>query len=126
MEANDAVSGRPHIYAFRDSRDPLGTPHPIVNRAYIEAMGFFLPPIFMHWYCDTWTVAIAKANNVFTHLTDIELTHIKPSDHGQADETHARIRRNGWHARDKAVNDACQHFLELEKQRLATIIGERL
>lgn len=107
-----------HVYALQDSRDPEGTPHPIVTREYIDAMGYFVPPIFLHWFVDTWTVQIAKANNCFTHLKDFELIHDKPSDKGLGDETHNHIRRMGWHARDKYVNDTCQHFLEVEKSRL--------
>lgn len=109
---------KPHVYHLQDSRDKDGTPHPIVTREYIEAMGYFLPPIFMHWYVDSWTVEIAKYNKCFTHLRDYLLVHDKPSDKGQADETHNRIRRNGWKERDDYVNKTCQHFLALEKSRL--------
>lgn len=114
-----------HVYALQDSRDPEGTPHPIVTREYIDAMGYFMPPIFLHWFIDTWTVEIAKSNNCFTHLKDFELIHDKPSDNGQADETHNRIRRMGWHERDKYVNDTCHHFLEFEKNRLGAIIRHK-
>ena len=109
---------KPHVYSLLDSRDPDGTPHPIVTREYIEAMGYFLPPIFLHWYVDSWTVDIAKANNCFTHLRDYLLIHDKPSDKGQGDETHNRIRMNGWRERDAYVNQTCQHYLALEKSRL--------
>lgn len=109
---------RSHVYSLRDSRDSIGTPHPIVTKEYIDAMGYFLPPIFLHWYVDTWTVEIAKANHCFTHLTDYMLLHDKPNDIGEADETHNRLRRLGWIDRDKWVNDHCQHFLALEKSRL--------
>ena len=42
-----------HVYSLKDSRDENGTPHPIVSREYINAMGYFVPPIFLHWYVDT-------------------------------------------------------------------------
>lgn len=112
-----------HVYSFLDSRDNgssnYGTPHPIVSRDYIEAMGYFLPPIFLHWFVDSWTVDIGKANSCFTHLKDYLLVHDKPSDKGQADETHNHIRQMGWHERDAWVNKHCQHFLDQEKRRLA-------
>lgn len=107
-----------HVYHLRDSRNPDGTPHPIVSRQWIEAMGYFLPPLFLHWFVDTWTVDIAKANDCFTHLKDYLLVHDKPSDRGEPDETHNRIRNMGWHDRDKWVHEHCQHFLEYEKNRL--------
>lgn len=122
LEHHAALENKIHVYALRDSRDENGTPHPIVTREYFEAMGYFMPPIFLHWYIDTWTVEIATANGCFTHMRDYMLVHDKPSDKGQADETHNRIRRMGWHERDKYVNDTCQHFLEFEKQRLAEAI----
>lgn len=114
----NALENKIHVYALQDSRDETGTPHPIVTREYIEAMGYFLPPIFLHWFCDTWTVEIARANNCFTHLTDYSLRHKKPSDHGNPDETHSRIRSWGWNERDKYVNNKLQPVLEFEKNRL--------
>lgn len=121
----NSLENKIHVYALQDSRDPEGTPHPVVTREWIEAMGYAFPPIFMHWFVDTWTVAIAKANNCFTHLKDYLLVHDKPSDRGHPDETHTRIRSLGWNERDKYVNDTCQHFLECEKQRLGRIIAEK-
>lgn len=118
LDHYNALHNKIHVYAFRDSRDPDGTPHPIVSREYIEAMGYFFPPIFLHWFVDSWTVDIAKSNGVFTHLKDYMLEHRKPSDTGNPDETHTRIRAMGWHERDKFVNEHCQHYLALEKSRL--------
>ncbi len=118
LDHYNALENKIHVYALQDSRDINGTPHPIVTREYMDAMGYFMPPIFLHWFVDSWTVDIARANNCFTHLKDYELVHDKPSDKGQADETHNRIRCNGWWERDSYVNATCQHFLELEKQRL--------
>lgn len=114
----NSLENKIHVYALQDSRDPDGTPHPIVTREYIDAMGYFVPPIFLHWFVDSWTVDIARHNNCFTHMRDFLLVHDKPSDRGEGDETHNRIRRMGWHDRDQYVNKTCKHFLELEKQRL--------
>lgn len=119
LDHYNALENKIHVYALQDSRDPDGTPHPIVTREYIEAMGYFLPSIFLHWYVDSWTVEIAKANNCFTHLRDFKLIHDKPSDKGEGDETHNRIRRMGWAERDGWVAEKCAHFLEYEKERLA-------
>lgn len=119
----NALENKIHVYHLLDSRDPYGTPHPIVTREYIDAMGYFIPPIFLHWFADTWTVDIARSNGCFTHLSHYELIHDKPSDRGEADETHNRIRRMGWHERDKYVNDTCQHYLEFEKERLSKCLN---
>lgn len=115
MEHYNALKNKIHVYHLRDSRDVDGTPHPIVTRAFMDAVGYFLCPIFLHWYVDTWCREIAVANNCFTHMKDFLLIHDKDSDKGQADDTHNRIRKMGWHARDSAVNDSCQHYLKHEK-----------
>lgn len=114
----NSLQNKVHVYALQDSRDRMGTPHPIVTKEYIEAMRYFLPPIFLHWFVDSWTVEIAKYNDVFTHLTDYMLIHDKPSDSGKPDSTHTGIRERGWNERDKYVNDTCQHLLQHEKERL--------
>lgn len=102
-----------HVYALQDSRDEDGTPHPIMTRKYIEAMGYFVPPMFLHWFIDTWTVSIAKANQAFTHLKQFKLTHDKDKD-----QTHIGIRERGWHDRDRYVNEKMQALLTSEKCRL--------
>lgn len=114
-----------HVYHLQDSRDPEGTPHPIMTREWIFHMGWLVPPIFMHWYTDSWSSSMAKANNCFTHLKDYLLIHEKPSDHGETDETHNRIRRNGWQARDKIVHETCQHLLQFETARLGIKLGNK-
>lgn len=114
----NALENKVHVYAFQDSRDVNGTPHPVVTREWIEEMGYAFPPFFLHWYVDTWTVAIAKANGVFTHMKDYLLVHDKPSDAGKRDETHLRIRVNGWRERDAYINETCQHLLQHEMNRL--------
>lgn len=109
---------KPHVYSFQDSRDVNGTPHPIMTREWVNVMGYFVSPIFLHWYVDTWNVAIAKANGVFTHFKDYLLYHDKPSDDGHADETHKGIRERGWNLRDGYLWSKCNAFLEYEKKRM--------
>lgn len=118
LDHYNALENKIHVYHLQDSRDPNGTPHPIVTREYIEAMGYFIPPIFLHWFCDSWTVDIAKYNGVFTHFRGYGLVHDKPSDWGNPDSTFSRIRHFGWHDRDQYVAQECRHFLDTEKLRL--------
>lgn len=118
LDAYNALGNKIHVFALQDSRDKLGTPHPIVTREWIEAMGWFIPPIFLHWYIDSWTVEIAKSAGCFTHLKDYLLIHDKPSDKGECDATHTGIRAMGWHERDKWVAGHCQDWLELQKHKL--------
>lgn len=115
----EGLENKIHVYHLQDSRDADGTPHPIVTREWINALGYAFPPIFLHWYVDTWTVGIASSVDAFTHLKGFSLVHDKLSDRGTPDETHNRIRRAGWHSRDKHVNDTCGHFLQYEIGRLS-------
>lgn len=121
----NSLERKQHVYHLQDSRDINGTPHPIVTREYIQAMGYFMPPQFLHWQIDTWTVDIATSNNCFTHLRDYELIHDKPSDKGNPDETHSRIRDWGWHERDEYVDKVLRGagHLDFEKRRLMSILN---
>lgn len=125
LDHYNKLENKIHVYALQDSRDADGTPHVIVTREYIEALGYFVPPIFLHWFVDSWTVEIAKANNVFTHFREYTLVHDKPSDRGHADATHSRIRDWGWHSRDEYVSKTCAHFLQYEIGRLSELIVGR-
>lgn len=125
LEHYDNLKEKVHVYSLQDSRDADGTPHPFVTREYIEALGYAFPPIFLHWWVDSWTVAIGKSCGVFTHLKDYLLIHDKPSDRGQLDETHSRIRRMGWHERDAYVAKTMDHVLKAEMVRLDNYLRKR-
>lgn len=112
-----------HVYALRDSRDQDGTPHFIATREFITTMGWFTPPIFLHWWVDSWTVEIAKSAGCFTHFKDYGLTHDKPSDRGQGDETHNLIRSMGWRERDAYVAETCKDWLGLQASKLSKAVG---
>lgn len=122
IESYNNLSTKSHVFSLRDSRDENGTPHPIMSREYIEAMGYFVPPIFLHWFVDSWAIEIAKANGCFTHLKDYLLIHDKPSDKGQPDATHTGIRAMGWHDRDKWVAEHCKDWLETQQEKLWEIL----
>lgn len=118
LDHYNALEKKQHVYAFQDSRDADGTPHPIATKEFVAALGYLSCPIFMHWYIDYWMVEIAKANGCFTHMRDYLLVHEKGSDKGQADETHTRIRKNGTHQRDTFAHEKMQHLLDMEKCRM--------
>lgn len=118
MEHYNGLENKIHVYHLQDSRDKNGVPHPIVSREWINALGYFVPPIFLHWRIDTWTKEIAVSNNCFTHMRDYMLLHDKASDRGEADMTFIHIRSMGWRERDAYVAQSCSHYLEYEKKRL--------
>lgn len=120
----EALKNKIQVYHLQDSRDADGTPHPIVTKEYIKAMGYVFCPYFLHWFVDTWTCDIAKSNNVFTHLKDYMLIHDKSWQMGDQipDRTHLGIRELGWHQRDKYVDERCKDYLDIEKKRLAACL----
>jgi hypothetical protein len=122
----DKLDNKIHVFSFKDSRSSDGTPHPIVTREFIDTMGYFCTPIFLHFFVDTWLVEMAKNSNCFTKLDDYLVIHDKGSDKGQSDETHTRLRNNGYKARDFYVQRKCQHFLDAEKLRLFDKIMETI
>lgn len=118
MDSYDALTNKIHMWSLLDNRDPKGMPAPIMSKEYIEAMGWRVPPYFMHWYCDTWSTEIAKANNILTHLTDYMLVHDKGPEKGVEDATFSRIRQRAGVDRDAWVDQKCHHFLDVEINRL--------
>lgn len=118
LDAYEALDNKIHVFALQDSRDAEGTPHIFVTREWIEAMGWFVPPIFLHWKIDTWSVEIAKSAGCFTHLKDYLLIHDKPSDKGEGDATHTGIRAMGWRERDAWVAEHCRDWLDIQKYKL--------
>ena len=118
IKAYNALDDKLHLFSLRDSRDMTGTPHPVVTKELKEALGYLAPPIFLHFFVDTWLVDIAKATNRFTHLMDYLLVHDKPSDRGNADNTHKRIRAMGYHERDMAVYKTCERYKQFDIERV--------
>lgn len=118
IEGYNLHRGKPHVWALQDSRDEFGYPHPIVNREYIDTMGWFMPPYFLHWQIDKWTVKMATTCGCFSHYRDYLLIHDKPSDQGNPDETFLKIRSQGWRERDEWVEKKSHHVLSEDLRRL--------
>lgn len=123
----EALANKIHVFSLKDYREHevnegLSTPHPIVTREYMKAMGYFIPPLFLHWHVDKWTVEVARANDVFTHINNFVCVHDKVQLVEDIDETHNRLRKRGWRERDAYVDKMSQHILEAEKVRLKSCL----
>ena len=46
-------------YYIKNFPTHIGTPHFCLHKNWINAVGYFAPPQFWHWYVDTWTKKIA-------------------------------------------------------------------
>lgn len=118
VEVYEKLENKIHVFSLLDNRDSKGMPAPVITKAYIDVMGWRIPPYFMHWYCDTWTTEIAKACGILTHLKDYILVHDKRVEKGIMDDTYWRVRKRGAVDRDAYVDQNCHHWLEVEKERL--------
>lgn len=123
----EALNNKIHVFSLKDYRqysvnEALSTPHPIVTREYMKAMGYFIPPLFLHWHVDQWTVEIGQANNVFTHIENFVCVHDKIELIEDIDDTHNRLRKRGWRERDQYVAKNSLHILEAEKKRLGACL----
>lgn len=47
----------------------VGSPHFAVHKNWMEALGYFVPPFFWHWYVDTYTQHVAKKLGRCFYLT---------------------------------------------------------
>ncbi len=108
------------LLSFDDGRGPKGKshPHPVMTREMYEILGYFSPPMFQHWYIDTWLVEVAKRAGCFAYLHDVVVGHVKPADSGVLDDTHLRIRSAGRHDRDTLMWEISQPYLNLDVQRM--------
>ena len=96
----------------------LGCPHPILHRRWREILGFFMPPMFMHRYLDTYTMHLAKQLNRYIQLPDVKFSHHKGS---VKNDTTGQLSRS-WLPLDeynfKISQRYFQHDLELLKKNM--------
>lgn len=108
------------VLSFMDGRSAPGTghPHPVVSRKFMETLGYFTPPLFFHWYVDTWLVTLAQQAGVFHYLEEVLVDHVKPAETTGADDTHRRIRMGVWQARDKLAWELGHRWMQLDANLL--------
>lgn len=49
------------VYPRAPSVSKAKSPHFCLHKNWIKALGYYLPPIFYHWYVDTWVAEVTKA-----------------------------------------------------------------
>ena len=74
-------------------------PHPTVHRKWVEVLGYFVPPFFMHRYLDKYTRELAIQIDRYIEIKDIVFNHLKFNYSG--DET--GIRSRNWINYDKYI-----------------------
>lgn len=120
MVARDFADGI-YCIAPNDGRGS-GVPHPCVNRAWIETLGYFVNPVFLHWGVDSYTEKLAKKLDRFVYLSDVSIKHAKVGEAHAPDETYNRLRRGVWHERDRSVMELMDRYIGCDTQRLLRVI----
>lgn len=96
-------------------------PHFCLHRNWVDALGYFVPPHFWHWYVDTWIQKIAKNIGRYHLVEDFELPIILDLD----DETNQRKDRLCLRERDHYLwNKTNRRWLESDISELKKIIED--
>ena len=74
-------------------------PHPTVHKKWVEVLGYFVPPFFMHRYLDSYTKDLAIEIGRYIEIKDIIFNHLKFNFSG--DSTGIRSRK--WINYDKYI-----------------------
>lgn len=95
-------------------------PHFCLHRNWVNALGYFVPPHFWHWYVDTWTAKIAQQLNRYWLIEDI----LVPIQNRVHDETSARTSNFCNRERDHWLWDKTQRYLNVDVEILKKFIED--
>jgi hypothetical protein len=102
----------------RSDLNNLGCPHPVVHRRWKEILGFFMPPMFMHRYLDTYTTRLAIELNRYIQLPEVKFMHNKLS----VKKDNTGVLSRSWLPLDKYNYEISkryfQHDLELLRKHI--------
>ena len=94
-------------------------PHPTIHKKWIEVLGYFVPPFFMHRYLDRYTQDLAIQIGRYIEIKDIIFNHLKFNFSG--DKT--GIRSRNWinydrHMYEKVSGKYFTKDLEILKNKI--------
>jgi|TARA_R110000796_G_scaffold6739_1_gene23605 hypothetical protein len=69
--------------------EPFGAPHFALHKNWINTVGYLAPPLFWHWFVDTWTQTVARKLNRCLFLPGVEFKAKKITD-----DTGRAVREN--------------------------------
>ncbi len=95
-------------------KNNLGCPHPIVHKRWKEILGFFMPPMFMHRYLDTYTMGLAKELGRYIQLPDVIFAHNK----GSVKKDNTGILSRTWLPLDKYNFNISQRYFQHDLELL--------
>ena len=71
----ESFKDAPHAFKVDEGRSQLE--HPIVNRAWLNRIGYLYPPELRHLYCDTFIEVLATQAKCYTTIPDVKIQHHK-------------------------------------------------
>jgi hypothetical protein len=85
------------VYGRDGVHDEALSTHGFLHRAWVDAVGYFVPPYFSSDYNDLWLFQVAQAVGRLKFLPDVFTEHMHPAvGKGKWDVTHQeRIARHG-------------------------------
>jgi len=111
--------------------------HPIVSKKMCDALGYFYPPMFMHYQVDHWHKTIAKKVNRFFTITDIQINHVRDSANSEFDwrqeyktdgfstSSAKTMLHNSVYKRDKYSFDKLDRHIDADVDVLKKLIGNK-
>ena len=99
---------------------------PIVSRIWVETLGYFLFPIFEHFFADAWIWMLAKSVDRAVYISDIAVEHRHwKTGKSEIDDTYERnVSKPGdsRHARDREVIDRFERYFLADVQLLQSVM----
>lgn len=102
------------VYPRHTTGKTSKNPHFCVHRRWKDALGYFVPPQFWHWYVDTWTREIAKKLKRYVLMDDVVLNMEKDFQ----DETAKRVNISSLRERDHYLWNSTQRWLNADIEHL--------
>lgn len=101
---------------------------PMVGRQWIETVGYFLNPVFEHYYADTWVWMMAKKLDRAIYLPDVMCRHFHyKAGTREMDDTDRLRGADGGTARQKRDHETLnryQRYLDLDAGLLRQAMGK--
>lgn len=106
------------IYPRSPNIKKIKNPHFCLHRNWVDALGYFIPPYFYHWYVDVWVRYVAKRIKRFHLLEDFQmLIELK------VDDEVTRNYQKSWLAtKDQYVWSVSERHREADVEVLLNII----
>lgn len=106
------------VYPVVPGIKKVNNPHFCVHRNWVNALGYFVPPHFWHWYVDTWTRELAQRIDRYIRMDHFPLPIILDP----ADETTARKDRLSLRERDHWLWEKTARHRDADVSRLEKFI----